>query len=349
MSVKWGVIGAGGIADRRTIPEGLMAAENAELVAVMDIDEGRAKKVAEKYGGLRYYTREEDLLRDKGVEAVYLATPTYHHHRQVMMAAGAGKHILCEKPMAMNIREAEKMIAACRSNKVKLSLGYMMRHHSYNRKIKEMIDEGRLGTPVMGRAQLTCWYPPMKGAWRQVPRQGGGGSLIDMGSHCIDLLEWMLGPVTEVSCFTARLVQDCPVEDTATVLLRFESGAQGLVDSHFNIPDASSENRLEIYGSKGSILAQGTIGQSSAGAMIARIEEEQKGYQAEQKREEVREETIVLDGGNIYQAEIEDFSECILRGGDAQPSFSGEDGLRNLRIVLAAYESARKGRTISIK
>ncbi len=348
MSVKWGVIGAGGIADRRTIPEGLMPAENAELVAVMDVDGERVKQVARKYGDLRYYTREEDLLGDKEIEAVYIATPTYLHHRQALMAATARKHILCEKPMAMNVKEAEEMITACQENKVKLSLGYMMRYHTYNRKIKEIIAEGRLGTLVMGRAQLSCWYPPIEGAWRQSPALGGGGSLVDMASHCIDLLEWLMGPVTEVSCFTSRLVHNYPVEDTATVLLRFKGEAQGLVDSHFNIPDASSESRLEIYGSKGSILAQGTIGQGSTGKMIARIEEEHKGYQAEQKREEVKEETIVLETKNIYQAETENFSGCILQGKDAQPSFTGEDGLRNLKIVLAAYESAKTGRTIAI-
>jgi len=348
MSVKWGVIGAGGIADRRTIPEGLISAKNAELVAVMDIDEGRVRQVAEKYGGLRYYTREEDLLEDKQIEAVYIATPTYLHHQQTLMAARARKHILCEKPMAMNLKDAEKMIAVCQENKVKLSLGYMMRYHTYNRKIKEMIDGGKLGNLVMGRAQLTCWYPPIEGAWRQNPSLGAGGSLIDMGSHCIDLLEWMMGPVREVFCFTSRLVHNYPVEDTATVLLRFKSGAQALVDSHFNVPDASSENRLEIYGTKGSILARGTIGQDSTGEMVAKIEE-QKGYQAGQKREEVREESIVLEAKNIYQAEIEDFSNCILQGENAQPSFTGEDGLRNLKIVLAAYESARKGRTVEIR
>jgi len=124
-----------------------------------------------------------------------------------------------------------------------------------------MIDKGELGKLVMGRAQLTCWYPPIKGAWRQNPELGGGGSLIDMGTHCIDLLEMLMGKVIEVFCYKDHLVQSYPVEDTSVVLLKFESGALGIVDNHFNIPDASSENRLEIYGSKGSILARGTIRQ----------------------------------------------------------------------------------------
>ncbi len=346
MKVKWGVIGACGIADRRTIPEGIIPAKNAELVALMDIDEERLKEIAKKYGDVRCYTKEEDLLKDKEIEAIYIATPTYLHHKQALMAARAKKHILLEKPIAMNLGQAEEIISICRENKVKLTLGYMMRYHSYHQKIKKMIDEKKLGKLIMGRAQLTCWYPLMKGSWRQEPTLGGGGSLIDMGSHCIDLLEMFMGKVVEVSSYTGNLVQDYPVEDTALVLLKFEKGALGVVDNHFNIPDASSENRLEIYGSKGSILAKGTIGQDSSGYMVERIEKEEKGYEAEQKREKIREKEINLKSVNMYQSEIEDFSRCIIE--DSQPSFKGEDGLRNLEIVLAAYKSAKKGRTIKV-
>jgi len=340
MPVKWGVIGACGIANRRTIPEGIIPAKNAQLVALMDVDEERLKKVAEKYGGVRYYTKEDDLINDSEVEAVYIATPTYLHHSQTLKAARNGKHILCEKPMAMNLHQAEEMIRVCEENKVKLTLGYMMRYHSHHRRIKELIDEGALGTLIMGRAQLTCWYPPMEGAWRQRPELGGGGSLIDMGTHCIDLLEMFMGKVVEVFSYTGHLVQDYPVEDTAVVLLKFESGAVGVVDNHFNIPDASSENRLEIYGSKGSILARGTIGQDSSGYMVGRIEKEVAGYQAAQCRKEVREEEIRVEPVNIYRAEIEDFSRCILE--DKEPSFPPELGLRNLKITLCAYQSAKK-------
>jgi len=344
MPIKWGVIGACGIADRRTIPEGIIPAKNVELVALMDIDEERLKEIARKYKNVRYYTKEEDLLKDKEIEAVYIATPTYLHHKQALLAAKAKKHILLEKPIAMNLREAEEIISICKENKVKLTLGYMMRYHSYHQKIKEMLDEGKLGKLVMGRAQLTCWYPPIKGAWRQELSLGGGGSLIDMGSHCIDLLEMFMGKVVEVSSCTGNLVQNYPVEDTAVVLLKFEEGALGVIDNHFNIPDASSENRLEIYGSKGSILVKGTIGQDSSGYMVARFEKEKKGYEAEQKREEIKEEEISLKPVNMYKSEIEDFSRCILE--DSEPSFTGEDGLRNLRVILAAYESAKEGKAV---
>lgn len=346
MPVKWGVIGACGIADRRTIPEGIIPAENAKLVALMDIDEVRLKKVAEKYGGLKYYTKEDDLINDPEVEAIYIATPTYLHYPQALKAARAGKHILCEKPMAMNLNQAEEMIRVCEENRVKFTLDYMMRYHSHHRKIKELINEGALGTLVMGRAQLTCWYPPMEGAWRQRFEFGGGGSLIDMGTHCIDLLEMFMGKAVEVFCYTGGLIQDYPVEDTAVVLLKFETGAVGVVDNHFNIPDASSENRLEIYGSKGSILARGTIGQESSGHTVGRTEKEVKEYQAAQPRQEIKEEEIKVEPVNIYKAEIEDFSGSILE--DKALSFPPQLGLRNLKIALTAYESAKKGKPLRL-
>ncbi|HHV62662.1 MAG TPA: Gfo/Idh/MocA family oxidoreductase [Firmicutes bacterium] len=347
--IRWGVIGAGGIADRRTIPEGITKASGAKLVAVMDVNEARVREVSRKYGDVPYYTKEEDLLKNPEVDAVYIATPTHLHHKHVTAAAEAGKHVLCEKPMAMTLSECEQMIEACERNKVKLALGFMMRFHSYHKKIKEMIDQGMMGQLVLGRAQLTCWYPPIPGAWRQVPELGGGGSLADMGSHCIDLLEMFMGNVVEVSGFTGTITHGYPVEDSALVMLKFESGAHAVVDNNFNIPDAASRNVLELYGTKGSIIAEGTIGQSSEGRAIARLETAEKGYEAAQKRtgetlveEEIKVEPVV----NIYKAQIEQFMKSIEE--DSVPLNSGERGMRNLKIVQAAYESARTGRKIRI-
>ncbi|OGS21690.1 MAG: hypothetical protein A3J83_02095 [Elusimicrobia bacterium RIFOXYA2_FULL_40_6] len=343
--INWGVIGACGIADRRTIPEGITKAKNAKLSAVMDIAQDKVQAVAEKYG-VKYYTREEELLNDRNIDAVYIATPTNIHCKQVVMAAQRGKHILCEKPMAMSVSECNKMIEACKKNKVKLALGYMMRFHVYHQKAKEIVSSGALGKIVMGRAQLSCWYPPIKGAWRQDIKVGGGGSLIDMGSHCIDLLEMIMGKVKEVSCFTNSLINKYSVEDTALMSVKFESGAVGLVDNHFNIPDLSSKNVLEIYGQKGSILAKGTVGQMSNGAMITYIEKDGKGYDAQQHRMSAHEENIELEPRNIYQSQIEHFCEAIEK--NRNPLISGEDGLWNLKIMLAAYKSAKTGKVVKL-
>ena len=290
--VKWGVIGACGIAKRRTIPEGIIPAKNAELVAIMDVDEKGVKEVSQKYGGVRYYTKEDDLLNNPAVQVVYIATPVYLHVSQAIKAAKTGKHIFCEKQMAMTISECEKMIKECKKNKVKLSLGYLMRYNVYHKKIKEMLENDTLGTPVMARAQLSCWYPEIPGSWRQDPAKGGGGSLIDMGTHCIDLLEMFFGKTKEVSCFLTNRVFKYPVEDTAIVSLKFQNGAIGIVDNCFSLPDTSSKNQLEVYGTKGSVLAEGTIGQAPGGEVYAYLAKEGKGYEAEQARITSREGKI---------------------------------------------------------
>ncbi|MFO7948138.1 MAG: Gfo/Idh/MocA family oxidoreductase [Armatimonadota bacterium] len=345
MSINWGVIGAGGIADRRTIPEGILGADNAELVAVQDVDTDRLEELAEKYD-VPTYTTEYDLLNDDNVEAVYIATPNHLHHDQVLAAAEAGIHVLCEKPLAVTLEDCEEMVEACASAGVKLGVNFMMRFHACHRAIKDMIDNGDLGTLVLGRAELTCWYPPIPGAFRQDPAIGGGGAFMDMGNHCVDLLEMFFGPVQRVSCFTGNLVQDYPAEDTAAALLEFKSGAKGFVDALFNVPDAASRQALEVYGSKGSVVTFGTIGQESGGSINAAVESGDKGYDAEQTREEEIEQTIEPEPVNIYAAHISGFVDAIEN--DTEPPIPGEEGIWSHRVMEACYEAARTGKTVEV-
>jgi len=339
MTVQWGVIGSGGIARRRTIPEGLAKAAGGKLVAVYDVSGQANREVAAQFGAAECAT-EEELLARKDVDAVYIATPAHLHARQATAAAQAGKHVLCEKPLGLTVAEAEAVVAACRKAGVTLAVDFMMRFHTYHRAAMRMIDDGALGRMVLGRAQLSCWYPPVAGAWRQDPATGGGGSLIDMGGHCIDLLEMFLGRVRSVSCRTGNFVHSYKSEDTAVVLLEFEGGAFGMVDACFNIPDQSSRNRLELYGSKGSILAEGTIGQGEGGEMILRLDDA-AAYQARQARDlaggiRVDEPTV-----NLYKAQIEDVNEAIATV--RQPLCDGAAGLWSQKVLAACYESARSG------
>ena len=346
MAIKWGVIGAGGIADRRTIPEGILGAESAELVAVQDIDAARIDEVAANYGVTKY-EKEYDLLNDENVEAVYIATPNFLHHGQVLAAAEAGKHVLCEKPLALTLEECEEMVAACAAADVKLGVNFMMRFHACHTKIKEMIDAGDLGTVVMGRAELTCWYPPIPGAFRQDPAKGGGGAFADMGNHCVDLLEMLFGRTRRVSCFIGNLVQDYPAEDTAVAMLEFESGAKGMVDALFNVPDAASRQALEVYGSQGSVVSFGTIGQMSTGSLTAVIEGEAKDYDADQEREEAGAVIIEPEPVNIYAAHIEGF--CAAIEDDTEPPITGEDGIWSHKVIEACYKSAETGHAVAVE
>ncbi len=329
--VKWGVIGSGGIARRRTIPEGLTTAANAELVAVYDINPKVNQEVARQFGAAA--VESVDALLSSGVDAVYIATPVHLHCQLALACFRAGKHVLSEKPLGMNVAEAQTMLDGAAKAGLRFGTAFMMRFHAQHQAALKLIEEGKLGKLVYARGQLSCWYPRMDGAWRQHLELGGGGSLIDMGNHCINLLEMFLGPVERVSCFTNRSVQDYESEDSAVAMLRFASGALATVDAFFCIPDASSLNRLELYGSQGSIVAENTIGQAAQGVMRA-----------------------LLEGGgtidispapvNTYRAEIEEFSQAVL---DARPSaLSGEAGLHSQKVMAACYESARSGQAVSV-
>jgi predicted dehydrogenase len=342
--IKWGVIGSGGIARRRTIPEGIIQSDHAKLISVYDINHAINIEVAEEFqvGAVESL---QDLL-ESGVDAVYIASPVNVHLEHVKACAKANKHVFCEKPLGLTVEEAEEIVAVCEENGVLLGTGLMMRFLAQHQAALEFIQDGKIGKPVYGRAQLSCWYPPIEGAWRQDPEAGGGGSLVDMGSHCIDLLEMFFGKVQRVSCFINNSVQDYTSEDSAVVSLMFENGAMGTVDSYFCIPDNSSKNILELYGSKGSILARGTIGQGNAGEMMAYLESDDVGYDAQQQRETADGIDISPDPVNTYQAEIDDFSKAILEG--REPKNNGSIGLRNQKIIAACYQSAMAGKVVEV-
>ncbi len=343
--VNFGVIGAGGIAYRRTIP-GMLKTKNCRVVAVMDTVD--PERVAAEFSIPRAYRREADLLADPEVEAVYIASPVSCHARQIELAAEAGKHVLCEKPLTLNLPQARQAVALCRRRRVFLQEGYMMKFHGAHVKIKQLIDEGRLGKIVYLRAQLSCWYPKIAGAWRQDPRQGGGGALIDMASHLYDLIEFFAGPIRRIAAMTGNLVQDYRSEDASTTLLELDSGAQASVDCFFCIPDEASRTRLEIYGSRGAILAEGTIGQSKAGKMEAILDLGGAGYDAAQSKDVTRKfRRVAFPAVDPYTAECGYFADCILRN---QPPAVNDAGsaVRNMARIEKAYAAANSGRVVRV-
>lgn len=328
MIVRWGVIGTGGIADKKTIPA-IKESKDSELIALMDINLERTKELAQKHGAKRYYNKIEDLLSDKEIDAVYIATPLYLHCEQTILAAKYGKHILCEKPMALTVEECKEMIKACKDNQVKLMIGFRMRFHVYHQKIKSLIEEGLLGKIVMGRTEGYLWFEATRDSWRINKVLGGGGALIDLGEHSIDLLRYFIGDeVVEVVALSSNVNFDYPVEDTISVILKFEGGAHSIITSSFAIP--YRENLLQIYGTKGSVLGSKTIGQFP--------DSELKGYINGQVKE------YHIEHIDTFNAEIQHFAECIRD--NKEPLVTGEDGLKATEIRLAAYESAKKGKAI---
>lgn len=346
--IKWGVIGCGGIADRKTIP-GMMLANNVELVSVMDADLGVANRVKEKYNAKYAFDSYEEILAQDEIEAVYIASPVFFHKEQAIAAAKAKKHILLEKPVALTTSDAEEIKRACEENGVKISIGFLMRFHGYHQKIKEIIADGKIGEIVSMRGQFTCWYPDIEGAWRQKKSLSGGGALVDMGIHVIDLLHYLSGLKTsEVVAFNQTQTFGYEVDDSSAVIMKMENGSTAFVDSNFNIPDAASVAKLEIYGTKGSIVASGTLAQAEVGTVNVLISDDSLAYDANQERNEIV--PLSLEGtplGNMYTKEVEQFGNAIIC--DSCPPVSIDSAIFDQKVVEAAYKSCNERTFVTVK
>jgi predicted dehydrogenase len=286
-------------------------------------------------------------LADKEIEAVYIASPVIYHKEQVIAAAVAKKHILVEKPIGLSAMDSDEVVRICKEQGVLLSVGLMMRFHAQHCRMREMIQKGRLGDIVSMRAQLTCWYPEIAGNWRQKKSSAGGGALLDMGIHCIDLLQYISGSkVVRVAGMVGIKTFSYDVEDSASVLMEMDNGAYAYVDANFNIPDAAAHNRLEIYGTKGSILAEGTISQVEGGKVDITIDE-QGGYDAQQERGKDLKVASDVVLGNMYEKEIRAFGDAIL--GQKPMKIDAAETIWVQRVIEAAYRSSEQARFIKVQ
>ncbi len=346
MKINWGVIGCGGIAFRRTIP-GLIKSKNANLVAVMDTDLHVAKKVKDEFNASYVFDNVEDLLKLEEIDAVYIATPVFCHKEQVLKAAKAKKHILLEKPMGLTVEDSIEIKEFCKKQGVKLGVGLMMRFNSLHERIRDIISSGQLGEIVSMRSQFTCWYPEMEGAWRQKKALSGGGALMDMGVHCIDLLRFVSGlEAKEIASLKGNQIFSYEVEDAASVIMKMENGALAYVDAAFNIPDDATVCKLEIYLTGGSVFLEGSLAQDEAGEGTLIFTDSTKAYDAQQSRKRAESTRLLSEGGNLYTKEIEAFENAIIN--DLEPPVSADDAIRAQQIVEAAYRSTDEGKIIKL-
>lgn len=310
--IRWCIIGAGGIADRRTIPA-IISDPNNQLVAVMDKVESMAEKMGAKYG-VKYYSDEEKMLIENECDCVYISTPVMCHYSQAMLALKYGRHVFIEKPIGFNSEQGEQILEAFKRANKQLSVGYMMKYHNLNVLAKRMVENDKIGQVASMRLQFTCWYPKIEGAWRQIKKLGGGGALMDLGVHCIELAEFILDEEIEsVNGFMNTRTFAYEVEDQAIIAFKTKSGVLGHIDVNFNIPDKASESKLEIYGTKGYIIAKGTLAQEEVGE-LSYLYSPQGDYSAEQNRAYDKPEIFYGEKGNLYLKQIQDFCNIIKSG-----------------------------------
>ena len=267
----WGIVGFGWVARDYAAP-GILAS-GGRLVAAFDPDR-TASRAAEAVGA-RVHGTLGALLADAEVEAVYVATPNHLHRHAVEAAAAAGKPVLCEKPMAATLSDAEAMVAAVLGAGIQYGTAFDQRHHPAHEAMRDAAAAGLIGTVTAVRVAYGCWLPsdwaPVAGHdnWRADPLRAGGGALMDLAPHGLDLVGFLLDePILDVSALTQRRVQDYPVDDGALLIGRTGSGVLLQLHVAYNCPDALPRRRLEVLGSLGQLVAEDTMGQTSGGRVV---------------------------------------------------------------------------------
>jgi predicted dehydrogenase len=295
--VRWGLIGAGDIV-RKRVAEAVRDGRGCELVAVSRARRDLVDRFAHEVGARRGYPNWQDLVRDPDVDAVYVATPVHLHAEQTIAAAEAGKHVLCEKPMAMDVGGCDRMIAACRASGVRLGIAYYRRFYPVVTRIGALLASGEIGDPVW--AQMTAFEPfnPAPGApraWLVQPTQSGGGPMADFGCHRLEVLQHLLGPVQRVRSVVANVVLPRAVEDTAAALLQFERGPCAMLA----VTHAAADRRdtFDLFGTRGSIR----VPSLNAGDLEVRAG-------GEQRRESHP------PAPNVHMPLVEDFVDAIRAG-----------------------------------
>ncbi len=267
--VGWGIVGYGWVA-RDFMAPGIRTAGH-RLVAVCDPNpDCRAAAEAE---GARAYPDLAALVADADIEAVYVATPNHLHRQAVEALAEAGKAVLCEKPMAARMGDAEAIAAAVEKHGIFYGTAFDQRHHPAHRAIRAAIEAGRIGTVTAVRIVYACWLDRDWSAagqpnWRVDALQAGGGALMDLAPHGLDLVDFLVGgPITDISALTQTRVHDYTVDDGAVLIGRTGSGMLASLHVAYNCPDALPRRRLEVIGTMGMLLAENTMGQLAGGSL----------------------------------------------------------------------------------
>ncbi len=253
--LKWGVAGCGRFAEQTFLPT-IKLLRKSVVKSLYSSDLNRAKSLADKFGIEKHFNNYDDFLKSD-INAVYISSANVNHYQQVMEAAKAGKHILCEKPLAMSSSEAEEMVKTCEQNNVQLSVNYVYRFHPLITKSKEIIANQMLGKIVSINLNFNIDAPPGSN-FRFNKSQSGGGALRDLGTHMIDLLRYFCGEIISINGVLDNTIYKSEVEDFSCAIVKFENGGYGFFNVSFN--NKKAFNRIEILGHKGAISLDNLIG-----------------------------------------------------------------------------------------
>ena len=349
--VRIGLVGAGNIA--KTHLDAYRKIEAVEIVAVCDINPENLRETAEKYGIAKTYESETQMLKEVELDAVDVCVWNCNHAACTIEALNAGKHVLCEKPMATNAKEAREMIDAAKKNDRLLMIGFVMRFDTETRIAKDFIDKDYLGDIYYSKATYLRRHGA-PGGWFTDKSRSAGGPVIDLGVHVIDLTRYLMGKPKALSVFasTADHLKNRPnlkthvgwqpkgaspqdiydVEDFGVALIKYEGGKTTLLETSYSL-NGESVTKKELYGTKGgmNLAGNGLKIYTEVNDFLADIVPDTSDY---------------IEAEDLFEAEMRHFADCILNGTECIAT--AEDGLEVMKILDAIYESAKTGHEVVI-
>ena len=327
----WGLIGASTIAAEHMIGA-IRAQAGHAVVALASGNAQRARTYADQQGIPAAYGSVESLLADPAVHAVYVSSTNDLHRSQVLAAAAAGKHVLCEKPLALNVEDALLMVAACRKAGVVMATNHHLRNAATHRKIRDLVRGGAIGKPLFARVFHAVHLPPHLQGWRLHQPQAGGGVILDITVHDVDTLRFILDaePVEAVGLAQSAALARQGLEDGVMAVLRFDNGVLAQLHDAFTVKHAGTG--IEIHGELGTVVGRHVMTQQPVGDVVLRTA--------------AGEQTVPVEHTDLYRRGVAAF--CAAMRGDGCPAASAEDGVRSLAAAVAVAEACRTGRAVRI-
>ena len=328
--LKWGIVGPSNIAKSWMI-NAINAQPDAKVAAVYSSSPERAKRFAAETGIPKFYSSLDAFLGDKEIDIVYIGTRNDQHEAQTIAAAEHGKHVLCDKPLALSVDGARKMIKACADAKVIFATNHHLRSSTIQRKLRGLIKDGVIGKPLAARSFFAVLLPEENRGWRTESAEAGAGVVLDISVHVADTLRFVLDDdVEEVVAFSANQGVAAPsIEDGVMGVMRFRSGV--LAQFHDSFTIGHDLTGLQIHGTEGSLYAEENLLQRPNG----RIYSQKNGKKGE---------ISVGPIENHYEFLIHEFVMAV--HGHGHPFATGEDGLKSVAIAIAILESSRTKRAV---
>ncbi len=327
--MNWGLVGASNIATEHMI--GAMRANGGEILCVFSGDESHGRNFASTHGIYEATTQIDALLSNSQIDSVYISSTNEKHFPQAMAAIEAGKHVLCEKPLALSVADARTMVDAARKRGVILATNHHLRNAGSHTAIRDMIASGRIGKVLSMRVHHAVFLPLYLQGWRINDASAGGGVISDITVHDADTVRFVLGEDPfEVCAISTASGMSSGVEDSCASVWAMPSGAQ--IMAHESFTHAFAGTGIEAHGSDGSIIGRGIMTQQPVGTVELVTQSGREG--------------VPYSAHSLYSQSVKRFADAV--SGTGTPAADGMDGLKSLAVAEAVKQAAAAGKRVRV-